>query len=94
MTENYFKDNRDNWNDRARLHQAVGYGIDKLLADKVYITPEVAQDKDLIGDLTGKDVVHLQCHLGTDTISLARLGARRLVGLDLFAARSEYNWEN
>ena len=83
MTENYFEDNRVNWNDRARLHQESGYGIDKLLEDKSYITPEVAQDKDLIGDLTGKDVVHLQCHLGTDTISLARLGAERLVGLDL-----------
>lgn len=45
MTENYFEDNRVNWNDSARLHQESGYGIDKLLEDKSYITPEVAQDK-------------------------------------------------
>lgn len=83
MDENYFEDNRSNWNDRARLHQESGYGINKLLENKNYVTPEIAQDKDLIGDLTGKDVVHLQCHLGTDTISLARLGAERLIGLDL-----------
>ncbi|MGT2924732.1 class I SAM-dependent methyltransferase [Streptococcus caviae] len=83
MAENYFEDNRVNWNDRARLHQESGYGINELLEDETYITPEVAQDKELIGDLTGKAVVHLQCHLGTDTVSLARLGVERLVGLDL-----------
>ena len=45
--------------------------------------PEVAQDRGRLGDLTGLDVVHLQCHLGTDTVSLSRLGARRTVGVDL-----------
>ena len=34
-----------------------------------------------LGDLTGLDVVHLQCHIGTDTVSLARLGGR-VTGLD------------
>ena len=47
------------------------------------ITPEVAQDRERLGDLAGLDVVHLQCHLGTDTVSLSRLGARRVVGVDL-----------
>jgi SAM-dependent methyltransferase len=28
-------------------------------------------------------VIHLQCHIGTDTLSLARLGARSTTGLDL-----------
>ncbi|WP_346426231.1 class I SAM-dependent methyltransferase [Actinobaculum sp. 313] len=28
-------------------------------------------------------MAHLQCHLGADTVSLARMGARRVVGLDL-----------
>jgi len=32
--------------------------------------------------------VHLQCHLGTDTLSLARLGAR-MSGVDLSAAALE-----
>jgi SAM-dependent methyltransferase len=35
-----------------------------------------------IGDLSGLRVAHQQCHLGTDTVSLARLGAE-VVGLDL-----------
>ncbi len=39
-----------------------------------------------IGDVSGRDLVHLQCHLGTDTLSWARRGAR-VVGLD-FSSRS------
>lgn len=76
-------DNRATWDDRAAVHEASGYGIDELIADPDRITPEVAQDVDRLGDLRGRDVVHLQCHLGTDTVALKRLGARRVVGVDL-----------
>ena len=41
-----------------------------------------------LGDIDGLDVVHLQCHLGTDTLSLARLGAR-VTGVDLSPASLE-----
>ena len=78
-----FEDNRANWDDRAALHVASGYGIEELVADPALISPEVAQDRERLGDLTGRDVIHLQCHLGTDTVSLSRLGARRTVGVDL-----------
>jgi len=81
--DRYFADNRANWDDRAALHEASGYGIDALVADRARISPEVAQDVGRLGDLTGADVIHLQCHLGTDTVSLRRLGARRVVGVDL-----------
>lgn len=82
----HFADNRANWDDRAAVHEASGYGIEELLADPARISPEVAQDIGRLGDLSGRDVIHLQCHLGTDTVSLARLGARRVVGLDLSPA--------
>lgn len=39
-------------------------------------------DKPRLPDLEGKNVVHLQCHIGTDTLSLARLGAASVTGLD------------
>ena len=78
-----FTDNRANWDDRAALHEASGYGIDELLASPTAITAEIAPDRERLGDLNGLDVVHLQCHLGLDTVSLARMGARRVVGLDL-----------
>jgi SAM-dependent methyltransferase len=38
-----------------------------------------------LGDVRGARGVHLQCHIGTDTISLARLGAR-MTGLDFSPA--------
>ncbi|WP_114855256.1 bifunctional 2-polyprenyl-6-hydroxyphenol methylase/3-demethylubiquinol 3-O-methyltransferase UbiG [Brachybacterium sp. YJGR34] len=82
-TQNWFEDNRANWDDRAALHEASGYGIPALIADPSHLSAEVAQDRERLGDLSGLDVVHLQCHLGTDTVSLSRLGPRRVVGVDL-----------
>src|SRR5690606_5114585 len=61
---------------------ARGYGIDRLLADPAGLSGAVAFDRPRLGDIAGLDVVHLQCHLGTDTLSLARLGAR-VTGVDL-----------
>lgn len=37
---------------------------------------------DLLGDIQGKSILHLQCHFGQDTISLSRLGAK-VTGIDL-----------
>jgi SAM-dependent methyltransferase len=39
-----------------------------------------------LGRLDGLDIVHLQCHIGTDTVSLFRLGPRSTVGLDFSPA--------
>ena len=39
-----------------------------------------------LGDLTGRDVLHLQCHLGTETAAFADRGAAHTVGLDFSAA--------
>ena len=50
------------------------------------LAPELAQDIERFGDLAGKDVIHLQCHVGTDTIGFARRGASRIIGLDLSEA--------
>lgn len=82
MEPDYRVVNRANWDARVPVHLAGGYGIDALLADPVALSDVVRFDRPLLGDLTGLDVVHLQCHLGTDTLSLARLGAR-MTGLDL-----------
>ena len=79
----HFAENRANWDDRAAFHEASGYGIAELLASPDAITQEVSQDAGRLGDLAGLDVIHLQCHLGLDTVSLSRLGAVRVVGLDI-----------
>jgi len=80
--DQYLEVNRANWDSRVPVHLAGGYGIDRLLADPAALSDVVRFDQPRLGDLTGLDVVHLQCHVGTDTLSLARLGGR-LTGLDL-----------
>ena len=65
------------------LSNSVGRGTiaAALLERPDAVSRVVAFDRERLGDLSGLDVVHLQCHIGTDTISLARLGAR-VTGLD------------
>ncbi len=60
----------------SRTYDLVG-----LAADPTALSPAVAFDAPWLGDLAGLDAVHLQCHIGTDTVSLARLGAR-VTGVD------------
>ncbi|MCD2185649.1 class I SAM-dependent methyltransferase [Actinomycetospora soli] len=75
--------NRANWDQRAALHvTSPDYAVDRLVADPTAISDVVAFDRPRLGDLTGLRGVHLQCHIGTDTLSLARLGAE-MVGVDL-----------
>ncbi len=75
--------NRKNWDDRATLHaQATsGYHLDRFREDRLLLSDVVDFDRRYLGDLTGRRVLHLQCHIGTDTLSLARLGAE-VTGLD------------
>ncbi|WP_329050704.1 class I SAM-dependent methyltransferase [Amycolatopsis sp. NBC_01488] len=81
MTDS-FAVNKANWDERAVLHAASpGYGFDEFLADPAHLSQVVRFDRPRLGDLSGLRAVHLQCHLATDTISLARLGAS-VTGLD------------
>ena len=71
------------WDERALAHSApgTGYQLEDFLDDPAGVSDVVAFDAPRLGDLTGVCGVHLQCHLGTDTLSLARLGAR-MTGVD------------
>ncbi len=74
--------NRANWDARVPIHIGPGgYEIDRLVDDPEALSDVVDFDRESLGDLTGLKVVHLQCHLGTDTVSLAKLGAS-ITGLD------------
>lgn len=72
--------NLANWESRVPVHRA-GYQPE-LFADPGHLSSVVRYDLPRLGRLDGLDVVHLQCHIGTDTVSLARLGARSVTGLD------------
>jgi SAM-dependent methyltransferase len=79
----YLRANRANWDDRAVVHAASpDYDIPSFLDDPKHLSGVVRFDLARIGDIAGLDGVHLQCHIGTDTLSLARVGAR-MTGLDL-----------
>jgi SAM-dependent methyltransferase len=59
--------------------------VDRFASDPAYLSGVVRFDLPLLGDISGLRGVHLQCHIGTDTISLARLGAD-MTGLDFSPA--------
>jgi SAM-dependent methyltransferase len=78
--------NRAMWDERAPAHAASpDYHLAEFVADRSYLSDVVRFDLPRLGDVAGLRGVHLQCHLGTDTISLARLGAR-MSGLDFSEA--------
>lgn len=74
--------NLANWNSRVPFHER-GYGLERF-GDPAHLSDVVRFDLPRLGDISGLDGVHLQCHIGTDTLSLARLGAR-MSGLDFSA---------
>ncbi|GAA0810201.1 class I SAM-dependent methyltransferase [Spirilliplanes yamanashiensis] len=82
MTSEYLELNRALWDERAGAHAASpDYGFQRFADDPAHLSGVVRFDLPRLGDLTGLRGVHLQCHLGTDTLSLARLGAD-MTGLD------------
>lgn len=77
--------NLANWNERVAGHIGPGgYNLTDLVGDPDYITDVVAFDRDVFGDVSGKTLLHSQCHIGTDTLSWAKLGAT-VTGLDFSA---------
>lgn len=76
----HFAANRALWNARTELHYASAfYDVEGFVNGKGTLN---AIESDLIGDPRGQHVLHLQCHFGQDTLSLARLGAY-VTGLDI-----------
>ena len=83
MHEESYAINRANWDERAAAHiLSPDYRVADLLADPKLISDVVRFDLPRLGDVDGLRGLHLQCHIGTDTVSLTRLGAT-MSGLDL-----------
>jgi SAM-dependent methyltransferase len=76
----YLEKNRQLWNARTDVHlTSEFYALDNFLKGKSSLN---SIELDLLGDLERKSVLHLLCHFGQDSISLARLGAT-VTGVDL-----------
>lgn len=77
--------NRRNWDERAAIHarDTTGdYMLDRFRAGEDALHAIEAEE---LGDVSGKRVLHLQCHIGRDTLCLARRGAV-VTGLDFSGA--------
>jgi SAM-dependent methyltransferase len=84
--EDYQDLNRASWDERAPAHaDSADYAVGRFASDPAFLSEVVRFDLPLLGDISGLRGVHLQCHIGTDTISLARLGAG-MTGLDFSPA--------
>lgn len=78
--KNYLEINKKSWNARLDAHlKSDFYDVDGFKKGKSSLNQI---ELDLLGDVAGKSILHLQCHFGQDTISLARLGAKA-TGVDL-----------
>ena len=78
--------NRASWDERAAAHAASpDYAVQRFVEDPTFLSDVVRFDLPRLGDVAGLRGVHLQCHIGTDTLSLARLGAA-MTGLDFSSA--------
>jgi SAM-dependent methyltransferase len=80
--------NLANWNERVALHEQA-YGLEAY-DDPGHLSEVVRHDLAALarfvpgGSVRGLEVCHLQCHIGTDTLSLARAGAT-VTGVDFSA---------
>lgn len=70
---NYLEINKNSWNNKVDFHLASDfYFVEEFIAGRTSLNEPELQ---LLGDIKHKKILHLQCHFGQDSISLARMGA-------------------
>jgi SAM-dependent methyltransferase len=78
--KNYIEINKHSWNNRVDAHLASAfYDVEGFLKGNTSLNDIELK---LLGDVKGKTILHLQCHFGQDSISLAKLEAK-VTGVDL-----------
>lgn len=79
-TPDYLQTNQALWNKMTSAHlESDFYALEAFKRGQSSLNqPEI----DLLGDIRGKKILHLQCHFGQDSLSLARMGAE-VTGIDL-----------
>jgi SAM-dependent methyltransferase len=74
-------ENRKLWDAWTAIHTAGSfYDVDRFRRDPADVRIEL-WEREEVGDVTGKSLLHLQCHFGLDTLSWARMGAA-VTGVD------------
>jgi len=83
VTDAHLEANRANWDERTPAHLASRfYDVEGWLRDGRGPRPEEVA---ALGDVSGLRLLHLQCHFGKDTLTMARAGAV-VTGLDFSPA--------
>ena len=77
--------NKQGWDGLAETHYK-NYHIDTLISGTPLLNELIRKE---VGDVTGKSLVHLLCHIGTDTLSWALLGAK-VTGFDISPKSLKY----
>ena len=77
--------NKANWDERTAIHLGPGssYDLGPLRAGRGRLDAIVEAE---LGPVAGFRVLHLQCHFGKDTLTLAQRGAAAVAGLDFSAS--------
>ncbi len=71
--QEYMDSNQQRWNEMVGVHEkSAFYDVDGFKAGRITV-PHLERTE--VGDVSGKSLLHLQCHFGMDTMSWARLGA-------------------
>ena len=79
LEKNYIEINKQSWNNRIDTHlKSEFYDLNGFLNGKTSLNDI---ELNLLGNIKGKSILHLQCHFGQDSISLSRLGAD-VTGID------------
>lgn len=79
-TNDYIAINKKTWNNKTDVHVTSDfYDNESFLKGKSTLMDIELQ---LLGDITGKKILHLQCHFGQDTMTFSRMGAKA-TGVDL-----------
>ena len=78
--KSFFETNKATWNSKVNVHaKSEMYDIEAFKNGKSSLMP---YELEALGDVSGKSLLHLQCHFGQDTLSWSRLGAK-CTGIDL-----------
>lgn len=75
----YIELNKQTWNNKVDVHVNSDFYEQENFINGKNTLPQT--DLIAIGDVKGKTILHLQCHFGQDSLSLARLGAK-VIGVD------------
>lgn len=79
-SEDYLEINKHTWNNKTDIHIASSFYDNEGFLNGKSTLKQI--ELELLGDVSGKKILHLQCHFGQDTMTFSRMGAHA-TGVDL-----------